>query len=51
MRKHNYNFLNILKGTMANNDKINQPMSFNLKKKVDAKKFGAKFKSKREVYK
>ena len=36
---------------MADQDKINQPMKFNLKKKVDAKKFGAKFKSKREVYK
>ena len=36
---------------MADQEQINQPLVFNLKKKVDAKAFGAKFKSKREVYK
>ena len=36
---------------MADKDKINQPMKFNLKKKVDVKTFGAKFRSKREIYK
>ena len=36
---------------MEGQDQVNKPIQFNLKKKVDAKTFGTKFRTKREVYK